>query len=261
VLTMKPYVAVPSKTVGCATDRREWGVTPQPDSKALSFRDLLLGGRWFKDIPETFRAALLAHARVRSLAPGDRLFARGDAPSGLYAVVTGAVRITATTENGREALLTLALPPTWFGEIAIFDGLPRTHDALVDEATTVVHVPHEKMLLLLDEDPTRWRDLALLLTTKLRLALSALEESATMPLAQRLARRLVLMAESYGEWSDRSARVLDVRQEQLAAMLSSSRQTVNQVLKGLEANGLIRLAYGKVEIVDLEGLKGAAIGR
>lgn len=246
------------QTVGEPTDRREWGVPPTADPKMQSFRDLLQGGRWFKDLPESFRAALLAHARVRTLAPGERLFTRGDPPSGLFAVVSGAVRITAMTEGGKEALLTLALPPTWFGEIAVFDGLPRTHDALVDEETTLVHIPHESLLALLDDDPTRWRDLALLVTTKLRLALSALEETATMPLAQRLARRLVLMAESYGEWSDRSARVLDVRQEQLAAMLSSSRQTVNQVLKALEASGLIRLAYGKVEIVDLEGLKRTA---
>jgi CRP-like cAMP-binding protein len=65
----------------------------------------------------------------------------------------------------------------------------------------------------------------------------------------------VLIAEGYGEWSDRSAREVGVSQETLAAMLSTSRQTVNQVLKGLEASGLVKLQYGRVEIVDLDGLR------
>jgi len=223
-----------------------------------SFRELLRGGRWFGDLPEAVANGLLALARTKNLAPGERLFSRGDPPCGLYAVVSGAVRITATTESGKEALLTLALPPTWFGEIAVFDDLPRTHDAIVDEETTLLHIPQAPLVSFLDADPARWRALALLVTAKLRLALAALEESATMPLDRRVARRLALMAAHYGEWSDRSARELDVRQEQLAAMLSSSRQTVNGVLKALEAKGLIKVAYGKIEIVDLEGLRRAA---
>jgi Mn-dependent DtxR family transcriptional regulator len=41
-------------------------------------------------------------------------------------------------------------------------------------------------------------------------------------------------------------------------MLSTSRQTVNQLLKALEADGLVRLKYGRVEILDLKGLRRAA---
>ena len=41
-------------------------------------------------------------------------------------------------------------------------------------------------------------------------------------------------------------------------MLSSSRQTVNQLLKRLEADGAIRLSYGQVEILDLDALRDAA---
>ena len=77
-------------------------------------------------------------------------------------------------------------------------------------------------------------------------------------LARRLARRLVLSAERYGEWHDRSSRVVDLKQEQLATMLASSRQSVNQALKELEARSYVKLAYGHVEIVDLDGLRRAA---
>jgi CRP-like cAMP-binding protein len=66
------------------------------------------------------------------------------------------------------------------------------------------------------------------------------------------------MAEGYGEWSDRSQRVVKVSQEVLAAMVSSSRQSTNQVLKELESQGLIKVSYGGVEIVTLEGLRSVA---
>jgi CRP/FNR family transcriptional regulator, cyclic AMP receptor protein len=82
-----------------------------------------------------------------------------------------------------------------------------------------------------------------------------MEDLILMPLPTRLTRRLVLIAEGYGEWIDGTTRQVEVNQETLAAMLSTSRQTVNQLLKALEADGLVSLKYGRVEIVDLKGLR------
>jgi len=66
------------------------------------------------------------------------------------------------------------------------------------------------------------------------------------------------MAEGYGEWTTRSRRELLVPQEQLARMMSLSRQTVNQILKQLEAQNLIRLARGGIEILDINALRTMA---
>ncbi|MCA1662677.1 MAG: DUF962 domain-containing protein, partial [Myxococcales bacterium] len=100
---------------------------------------------------------------------------------------------------GREALLTLLEPPTWFGEISIFDGAPRTHDAIAECEALVLHVPRAALDTILSAQPRYWRELGLLVTSKLRLAFSAMEDMALLPLALRLARRLSLMAEGYGE--------------------------------------------------------------
>jgi CRP-like cAMP-binding protein len=227
-----------------------------PDAKR--YQALLQAGRWFGGLPAELQEALMAAALPRQLSSGQHLFSRGDPPDGLFAVVDGAMRITATTEGGKEALLTIIEPPTWFGEICVFDGRPRTHDAVADEAALVLQVPQPALDAILEHEPRYWRDIGRLVAAKLRLAFVTMEDIASLPLAARLARRLVLMAESYGEWHDRSRRVLEVRQEQLALMLSTSRQTVNQLLKDLAAQGLVRLAYGQVDIVDLEGLRRAA---
>jgi CRP-like cAMP-binding protein len=52
--------------------------------------------------------------------------------------------------------------------------------------------------------------------------------------------------------------VLHLPQEQLALMLAISRQTTNQILKELEAQGIVRLTYGEIEILDLPRLRQAA---
>ncbi|RAE72795.1 Crp/Fnr family transcriptional regulator, partial [Burkholderia multivorans] len=90
---------------------------------------------WFAALPPALRAQLLAAAELRRLPAGHALFRRGDPPCGLYAVLDGSLTIGAVDAHGKEALLTVADPVTWFGEIALFDGQPRTHDAVaLDDA-------------------------------------------------------------------------------------------------------------------------------
>lgn len=213
------------------------------------------GGTWFAGLPATLQEALLQMGRPRRLAPGQRLFGRGDAPDGLYCVTEGALRISNSSSEGKEALLAFIEPPHWIGEITLFDGQLRTHDAVAETVVELFHLPQQALLELLGAHPAWWREFALLLTQKLRMTFLMVEEAALLPAAGRLARRLVAMAEGYGEWKDRSRRMLVVSQEQLALMLALSRQTVNQILKQFEGQGAVRLVRGGVEIIDLDRLR------
>ena len=224
---------------------------------AKDYRELLRSGRWFAGLPDELQEELLRGATVRALSARQPLFARGDEADGLYAVLDGGIRVSGSSESGREALLTLLEPPSWFGEISIFDRQPRTHDAVAETEALVLHVPRGALDALLEAQPRWWRELGLLVTSKLRLAFTAMEDMALLPTAVRLARRLALMAEGYGE-REHQRRAVEVSQEQLAQMLSTSRQTANQLLKELEARGLIRLSYATIEILDLDGLRRAA---
>ena len=221
------------------------------------YRTRLLGDPWFHGLPAALQTALLQGASVRHLDARQSLFRRGDPPCGLYAVLDGSMRVGAISKSGKEALLTLIEPSVWFGEISLFDNLPRTHDAQAEGPVTLLHVPQPSLLQLLAEQPLYWRDFALLLSQKLRLAFIALEDMSLLPAAPRLARRLLQMAEGYGE--NRNPRhVLQLPQEQLALMLAISRQTTNQILQELQAQGILRLTYGEIEILDLPGLRAAA---
>ncbi|MBV4453750.1 MULTISPECIES: Crp/Fnr family transcriptional regulator [Pseudomonas] len=217
----------------------------------------LASGHWFSHLPVDLQRSLLAAARLRSLTAGQSLFKRGDPPCGLYAVLEGAVRISAVNAQGKEAVLSLVETPYWFGEICLFDNLPRTHDALATGPCTLLQVPQASMLDILAKQPLYWRDVALLMSHKLRLSLINIEQMSLMPASARLAHRLLMIAEGYGE-IDPARRTLQLPQEDLAAMLGLSRQTTNSLLKALEQQGIIGLSYAAIEVLDLKGLRQAA---
>ncbi|AZD89670.1 MULTISPECIES: Crp/Fnr family transcriptional regulator [Pseudomonas] len=222
--------------------------------KMQVWRERLMSGQWFSRLPVELQNSLLANARLRSLAPGQRLFQRGDPPCGLYAVLEGTVRVGAVSEQGKEALLSLVEAPHWFGEICLFDGQPRTHDAYAVGPCSLLNVPQAALLELLDEHPPYWRQLALLMSHKLRLAFINLEQLSLMPAPARVANRLLMIARGYGE-TDTLRRVLHLPQEQLALLLSLSRQTTNQILKDLQGQGILKLGYGEIEILDEDRLR------
>ena len=210
---------------------------------------LLERSAWFRSAPAALRAELIEMGRVEHLAAGQRLFTRGDSDDGLYCVLDGLMRIGAASSAGKEALLAVIEPVNWFGEIALFDNRPRTHNAYAERDSELFHVPRAALAALLERTPAYWHVFGLLLTQKLRLAFDAIEEAALLPAAQRVARRLLLMAGGYGE-PGALRRVLKVPQEDLAMMLALSRQTNNQVLKQFETQGALKLGYAEIEITD-----------
>ncbi|WP_454873023.1 Crp/Fnr family transcriptional regulator [Paraburkholderia xenovorans] len=212
---------------------------------------------WFRSAPAAMRAQLLEAGRLERLAAGQRLFTLGDSDDGLYCVLDGLVRIGAASSAGKEALLAVIEPVNWFGEIALFDNRPRTHDAYAERDSELFHVPRAALAALLERTPAYWHVFGLLLTQKLRLAFDAIEEAALLPAAQRVARRLLLMAGGYGE-PGALRRVLKVPQEDLAMMLALSRQTINQVLKQFETQGALKLGYAEIEITDVQKLGALA---
>jgi CRP/FNR family cyclic AMP-dependent transcriptional regulator len=225
---------------------------------AYHYEELLRSGRWFGSLPNPLKKALLDSAIIMNLNAGQILFSQDDPLQGIYAVVSGGISIGRHREDGKEALLTLIDPSNWFGEITLFDRMNRTHHAYAVGDTTLIHIPGNILDHILEKEPRYWQNFGQLLTEKMRMLLNQAEDLALRPTAQRLAKRLVLFADNNGNWKDRSRRIINVPQEQLAMMLFITRQTTNQILKDMERQGLIKLVYGAIEIIDFDGLSGFA---
>jgi CRP/FNR family cyclic AMP-dependent transcriptional regulator len=232
-------------------------------SEAFRHQTALARGHWFRQLPPEFSQALLDRAQVRQLQAGEVLFLRDGAPCGLYGLVSGSIRFSGhsgSEQSTRKALLVLLSAPSWFGEISVFDHSARTHDAHAAEPSTLLHVPHAPLQDWLRAHPQHWRDLGLLMADKLRLAFQNIESLTVLPATQRLAQRLLLMAQGHGQVgaTSGSRRVLSVTQEDLAQMLGVSRQTVNEILTELKGRQVIRVQRGEVEILDLAALQAFA---
>ena len=71
-------------------------------------------------------------------------------------------------------------------------------------------------------------------------------------------RRLLWLVAGMARDAGEGACVLPINQSELGSMLSLSRQTTNQLLMELQQRGVLRLAYGRIEVLDRSGLEAAA---
>lgn len=199
---------------------------------------------WFSGLAPARRQALLDRARSSQAPAGTRVYGIGDPPDGLWAVAEGEVRLMSYPAVGVEAVSMILGPGAWFGELSVIDGGPRPHDAIVVKPARLLHVALAAVEQVAEVQPLLFRDLGVLICTRQRSALSFLAQSLAQPLAVRLARTLAGAARASG------GAELQVRQEDLAAMIGVSRQTINKQLKILEGEGTIMIAYGRIVILD-----------
>jgi CRP/FNR family transcriptional regulator, cyclic AMP receptor protein len=213
-------------------------------------------GPWFSKLSPALRQDILGRATVRRLADGELAGRRGSAAAQWCAVASGALRVSSVSLAGKQVSLTYVEPGTWFGDIALFDGLPRTHDGHAHGATTLLVVRKPDFKELLARHVELYEALLRLNCRRLRLMFDALEDLNTRPLSARLARQLLLLARRYGVTQDNGElRIgLALAQEDLAQLLGASRQRVNQELKVLEREGALRIEPSRLIVVSRERL-------
>jgi CRP-like cAMP-binding protein len=173
---------------------------------------------------------------------------RGDAPEQWIACAKGAVRVSSTTLAGKQVTLTYVEPGVWFGDVAMFDGDRRTHDTYAHGATTILCVTRADFQKILAQHVELYEALMRLQARRIRLLFGQVED-LSLPLRARLAKQLLHLARSYGvpntRWTTRS-HLLQLAQEELAQLLGASRQRVNQELKTMEREEVIRIEPGLI---------------
>ena len=225
----------------------------------LDERQHIETGPWFAKLSTPLQQAILSRAIVRRLPDGASLAVRGTQAEEWVGVARGAVRISTVSLAGKQVSLTYCEPGTWFGDIALFDGLPRTHDAHAHGETTLLVVRKPDFKELLAQHVELYDALLRLNCRRLRLMFDQFEELNTRPLQARLARQLLLLAKSYGIPEGEEIRIgLQLAQEDLAQLLGASRQRVNQELKGFERDGMLRVEPARLVLLSRERLLAVA---
>src|SRR6267154_3731857 len=83
------------------------------------------------NLPIQISGRLLANAKPQSLAEREVLFQAGDVADGCYRLEQGLLKVSITSPQGDERILTILGPGSIVGELAIIDGGPRSEERRV----------------------------------------------------------------------------------------------------------------------------------
>ncbi len=221
-------------------------------------RAAINAGRWFSSLSPSLKHDILRCAYVKRYKDGDLITARGEPPEEWIACAKGAVRVSSTSISGKQITLTYVEPGIWFGDVSIFDGDRRTHDAYAHGESTILCVAKADFKKILAAHVELYEALLRLHARRIRQLYGLVEDLNTLPLRARLAKQLLHLVRSYGvpSLSDGSeVRIgLHLAQEELAQLLGASRQRVNQELKSMEREDAIRIEPGGLVIRDRDAL-------
>ena len=211
---------------------------------------------WFGSIPAAHRELLLGQLRQRQTHDGERIYSVGGPPDGLFVVIDGEVRLVSYPREGKQVLLLVLTPPSWFGEVSVLDEGPRPNEAISVGAALIGHVAQADFEKLARKAPGLYRDVGVLSCRHQRISLRWMGLMVSQSPPMRLAMLLLRAPRA----TPRGQPTLHMSQEDLAGMIGISRQSLNKTLKRLQAQRMIELQYGRIIVTDEEKL-GALIKR
>lgn len=215
---------------------------------------------WFRSLPADLQQRILAGGRARSFARG-QIFQREDTPSrGLMCILAGRAAFSRFTSRGAQALIHVAGPGFWFGEIGIFTG-----DTLISAtAQTPVRafvLPKPAYDRILGEEPRYFKDFAQMTIERYRLLLRFLAETLSLAPDVRLRIRLADLADIQRRDTppNGASVVLGLSQTELGSIVGLSRQKLNLRLQRLQDQGWIEVGHRFIRVLDPVGLRATAL--
>ncbi len=198
---------------------------------------------FFAGLDATAIEQLAGLCQKRTMPQGETLFVKGDKGDALYGIRRGQIRIETGTSSGDTLTLNMLGPGDLFGEIALFDGEPRTADAVAAEDSELFVLRRSDFLAYLEKDARVAIRVIELLCQRIRWVSDRMEETALLPFQVRLARRLVVLMDDFGT-------EIHISQDKLANYVGVARETVNRQLQIWRRSGLLDLGRGRIIILD-----------
>ncbi|WP_299075146.1 Crp/Fnr family transcriptional regulator [uncultured Paraglaciecola sp.] len=204
---------------------------------------------WFASLPQNLAALLLEKGKIKVLEDRQVLHQKNDPADGFYCVLSGKIRISNFTMEGKELVLTWIQPGNWFGEISLLDNQPRTHYAHAQQTTRLFKISKSTFEQLFIKHSEWSQHIMRLLCQRVRATFSLIDETGCLSLKGQLCKRLSLMHQGLEEQQS-PCMELTISQDALAQLIHSSRQTVNKILQGLQTDKVIALRYGKIMVLN-----------
>ena len=209
----------------------------------------------FRDLAPEALDQLCRYAKHIVLKRGATIFAKDDPGNSLYAVISGTVKISNSSPDGRKAFLNLIWPGELFGEMAVLDGKPRSATATANTNCEIFVIDRRNFLPFVRSQPTLAMKLVEVLCTRIRLTSDRVEQLILQDLPGRLASALLGLTEKRKLDAERST--IAITQQEISEMVGVCRESINKQLRTWALRKWVRLEHGAIVVLDAAALRDA----
>ncbi|MCB1492014.1 MAG: Crp/Fnr family transcriptional regulator [Rhodobiaceae bacterium] len=223
--------------------------------RAFLDQSVSLGG-----LPDALADEIVKIARVVPLTSGKVLFQAGDPGNGFYSVLDGSLKVSLISAEGLEQLLDVLGPGSVVGELAIFDGRPRSATVTALKESKLAFIDRHSFERVAEEQPAIYRHMLKIVGGRLRHANDVFAARCFLPMNGRIAQTLLQLADTFGKEVDRERILIHykVSQADLANMSGMARENASRILNIWKRDGLISRISGYYCIEDKQALEAAA---
>ena len=208
---------------------------------------------WSRELGERDLERARAGIIEKSYRADELVFMRGDQFDYWCGVVSGLLRMGTVSRGGKAMSFAGLTAGAWFGEGTVLKSEPRRYDVEALRDTKLALMEQATFFWLYENSVAFNRFLVMQLNERLGQFIGLVEYGRTLDATARLARSIASLFNPL-LYPD-PTRHLEITQEEIGALSGISRQNANQCLKRLEKEGLLKLEYGGVTIVDLDRLR------
>jgi len=210
----------------------------------------------FSDLDPDALDQLCRYAKHTTLKRGAAICSKGDPGNSLFAVVSGTVKISTSSADGRSAIFNLIGAGEIFGEVALLDGLARTADATAHTNCEIFVIDRREFIPFVKSQPALAMKFIELLCMRLRWTSDQVEQVILQNLPGRLASALIRLTEK--RKLAPGGRTIAVTQQEISEMVGMTRESINKQLRAWAARQWVRLEHGAIVVLDAASLQAIA---
>jgi CRP/FNR family transcriptional regulator, cyclic AMP receptor protein len=208
---------------------------------------------YFCDLdPEAFDQ-LCRYAKHATLRRGATICSKGDPGNSLFAVISGTVKISTSSADGRSAILNLIGAGEIFGEMSVLDGQARSADATANTNCEIFIIDRREFLPFVRSQPALAMKFIELLCIRVRWTSDQVEQVILQDLPGRLASALIRLTEKHK--TEPAGRTIAITQQEISEMVGMTRESINKQLRVWAARKWVRLEHGAIVVLDAKPLQ------
>lgn len=194
--------------------------------------------------------------QTRSYPRSSVLFAEGQTPGGVYVICEGKAKVSITSPQGRTLVIRVAQPGDVLGMNATLTGQPYMATVETFDRCRIDFISRADLLKLLEQDSKNY----LRITESLSRQLSSLVDHTRLlflsqTASEKVARLLLKWCDDYGKHTAQGIRIRSgLTHDEMAQMISTSRETVTRELSMLKRERILRADNGDLLVVNRPAL-------